>query len=669
MSGKSAYVPPHKLRRQLEEAKQRASSDDARVQALAFAAACKRINGIINRVNAENVAEVLAAMLAEVNVVRMRGHICRSLMTSQAHSPTFTPVYACLVAVVNTKFPEVGELIVKRLVLAFRRAYASHDKARCVSSLKFLAHLVNQSVVHELLALEAITLLLHTPSPDAVELAVSFIKEVGAFLHASSPRALMSIMDRARAIMQEEESLPRRSQYAIEGLFAVRRDNFKAHPAVPEQLDLVESEDQIVHDVSLEEEGLDAEEALDKFQFDENYDETERQYKALIKEILDIDDDDEGGGGGGGGGGEERQPNVGFGEDEDGPTVVDASDLPASAHDANNAAAAVAPASTTVPPIQDQTGTDLVALRRTIYLAIMSSIDFEEAGHKLMKLRIESPEDQRELCVMIIECCSQERSYLRYFGLLAQRFCELRKSYQMLFADCFAKQYSLIHRLETNKLRNVAKLFAHLFASDALPWPCLKAIRMTEDDTTSSSRIFCKILFQELSELLGLKLLSQKLNAPDMEDAMSGIFPKDSMRNARFSINFFTSIGLGGVTDAMREWLKHAPAQFAAAAAEKAAKEAEERAAEEERERERRAAGGDAAGPQSSGSYSYSYSGSYSYSYSGSGSYSYSYSGSDDEDDARSDERGVDRSTRKRDAPAEDAGGDGGGTSSKKARR
>ncbi len=62
--------------------------------------------------------------------------------------------------------------------------------------------------------------------------------------------------------------------------------------------------------------------------------------------------------------------------------------------------------------------------------------------------------------------------------------------------DCFQKQYSVIHRLETNKLRNVSCLFAHLLATDALPWSALTAIRLTEEDTTSSSRIFIKYLFQ-----------------------------------------------------------------------------------------------------------------------------------------------------------------------------
>ena len=41
---------------------------------------------------------------------------------------------------------------------------------------------------------------------------------------------------------------------------------------------------------------------------------------------------------------------------------------------------------------------------------------------------------------------------------------------QEYFEQVFAQQYASIHRLETNKLRNVAKLFAHLLYADAVPW-------------------------------------------------------------------------------------------------------------------------------------------------------------------------------------------------------
>lgn len=84
----------------------------------------------------------------------------------------------------------------------------------------------------------------------------------------------------------------------------------------------------------------------------------------------------------------------------------------------------------------------------------------------------------------------------RYYGLLAQRFCMIKREYQACFEDCFRRQYALIHRLETNKLRNVARFFGHLLATDAISWEVIDSIRLTEDDTTSSSRIFIKVLFQ-----------------------------------------------------------------------------------------------------------------------------------------------------------------------------
>ena len=38
-------------------------------------------------------------------------------MKSQIASPTFTPIFAALVSVINTKFPETGELLLHRLIL------------------------------------------------------------------------------------------------------------------------------------------------------------------------------------------------------------------------------------------------------------------------------------------------------------------------------------------------------------------------------------------------------------------------------------------------------------------------------------------------------------------------------------------------------------------------
>lgn len=67
------------------------------------------------------------------------------------------------------------------------------------------------------------------------------------------------------------------------------------------------------------------------------------------------------------------------------------------------------------------------------------------------------------------------------------------------------------------------------------------------------------LLVQELSEHLGIRLLNERLTDPAMQDSYESIFPRDNPKNTRFAINFFTSIGLGGITENLREYLKHMP--------------------------------------------------------------------------------------------------------------
>lgn len=524
--GKSGgvYIPPFKLARMMKEVQDKSSIE---YQRLTWDALRKSINGLVNKVNATNIKNIIPELFSE-NLIRGRGLFCRSCMKSQMASPGFTDVFAALVAVVNTKFPEVGELLLRRIVLQLKRAYKRNDKPQLLAAVKFIAHLVNQQVAHEIVALELLTVLLESPTDDSVEVAVGFVTECGSILQDLSPKGLHGIFERFRGILHEGE-IDKRVQFMIEGLFAIRKAKFQGYPAVRPELDLVEQEDQLTHEISLQEE-IDPEITLDLFKPDPNYLENEKRYEELKKNILGEESDDE--------------------EGSDGDDDDDDDDDDESEEEEEEEEEAM--------KIQDETETNLVNLRRTIYLTIMSSVDFEEAGHKLLKIKLE-PGQEMELCIMLLECCSQERTYLRYYGLLGQRFCMINKVHQENFEKCFVQQYSMIHRLETNKLRNVAKFFAHLLGTDALPWHVLAYIRLTEEDTTSSSRIFIKILFQELSEHLGLRLLNERLNDPSMQDSFESVFPKDNPKNTRFAINFFTSIGLGGITENLREYLKNMP--------------------------------------------------------------------------------------------------------------
>jgi pre-mRNA-splicing factor CWC22 len=524
------YIPPFKLAQMRQEEK---NPNSETFQRQSWEALRKSINGLINKVNVSNIGNLIPELFQE-NLVRGRGLLARSIMKAQLASPGFTHIYAALLAVLNTKLPECGELVVKRVVYRFRRAFKRGDKVVAIALVRFIAHLVNQQVVHELLALEVLTLLLANPTDDSVEVAVNFTKECGQILAELCPEGLRAIFERFRGILHEGE-IDKRVQYTIEGLFAIRKGGFADYPAVHEQLDLVESGDQITHEITLEEE-VNRDEQLDVFRFDAEFEKNEEMWSAIKKEILGESDSDSDGSGDGSGS-----------ESDDDQDEEEAAAPPVNHH----------------APIQDMTEQDLVNLRRTIYLTIMSSISHEECAHKLLKLNIRSGQE-KEICNMLIECCSQERTYLRYFGLLAQRFCMIKREYQDAFDECFAEQYALIHRLETNKLRNVAKFFAHLLFTDALPWTVFEFIRLNEEDTTSSSRIFIKILCQELSEHMGMKKLKERFLDPIMEQTFSGVFPKDNPRNTRFAINFFTSIGLGGLTTELREFLKNAPTMIMA---------------------------------------------------------------------------------------------------------
>ena len=163
---------------------------------------------------------------------------------------------------------------------------------------------------------------------------------------------------------------------------------------------------------------------------------------------------------------------------------------------------------------------------------------------------------QIELCKMIIECCSQERSFSTFYGLIGERFCKLNRVWNECFEHAFTDYYMTIHRYETNRLRNIARFFGHLLCSDSISWAVMECIKLTEDDTTSSSRIFIKIMLNEMTEAMGLKMVAERFKDDEVKRACSGMFPLDNPKNTRFAINYFTSIGLGAVTEEMREHLK-----------------------------------------------------------------------------------------------------------------
>lgn len=87
--------------------------------------------------NISNIQNIIVELLNE-NILRGKGLLARAIIKAQMASPNFTHVYAALIAVINTKLPEIANLIIRRVVLQFQRAYSRNNKVN-----EFVATMTN----------------------------------------------------------------------------------------------------------------------------------------------------------------------------------------------------------------------------------------------------------------------------------------------------------------------------------------------------------------------------------------------------------------------------------------------------------------------------------------------------------------------------------------------
>lgn len=96
------YIPPFKLAKIYEDIKNQQDSKSQEYQKMMWEMLRKSVNGIINKVNVSNIQNVVYELFCE-NLVRGKGILVRAIIKAQMASPNFTHVYACLVAIINSK--------------------------------------------------------------------------------------------------------------------------------------------------------------------------------------------------------------------------------------------------------------------------------------------------------------------------------------------------------------------------------------------------------------------------------------------------------------------------------------------------------------------------------------------------------------------------------------
>lgn len=159
-------MPPHKLRAMQQKIMEE-DPNSVDHQRMMWELLRKSINGIVNKVNVTNIQNIVIELFNE-NILRGRGLLTKAIIKAQMASPNFTHVYAALISVINTKLPEIGALLVNRVMLMFNRSFRRNNKIVCMATTKMIAHLVNQRVLGEFAALQLLMILLMHATEDSV---------------------------------------------------------------------------------------------------------------------------------------------------------------------------------------------------------------------------------------------------------------------------------------------------------------------------------------------------------------------------------------------------------------------------------------------------------------------------------------------------------------------
>jgi len=481
-------------------------------------------------VNISNLRHIIIDLFEE-NIIRGKGLLCLSLMKGQLALPQITSVYTALISVINVKIPEIGDLLCRRVISQFQKAFRQRNKILMISLTIFIAHLVNYEVLSTLIALELLYILIHKPTNDSIEVAKEFMINVGAKLYSEDSRMFQMIETKFREILQKG-NIDMRVQYSLEALFRQFKSRFKENPPIIKELNIIPEEDIICHNDLNIREKHDQEKNLNIFHYDPNWDKHENEYSLIRNEIL--------------------------GSPEEKATINDSSrdDLESKQIETEESSKSNENITKNEQKeeinILDLTNANTLNKRRQIYLITRASISFEEMAHKILKIL---PNEEEACAHMIVETCAHEKAYNKTFGLLGERLSKLNSIYQNIFDSLFAKQYDICHRFTTNHILNISTFFSHLLYTDSIDWTVLEYINMNERETNASKRIFVKQMFQELSSWMG-KELKERLESSLYGNSFNGLFPIKNPKDCRFSINFFTHIGLGGLTVRMRQELR-----------------------------------------------------------------------------------------------------------------
>lgn len=457
------------------------------------------LNSSVEDLNESNFDETLNNIYG-INLILAREIVVKLIIDNQIKNER-TSLNAALSAALNQIVPDIGGLLTKELTAIFIDAYNRQDDYKSFAVISLLAQLFNYEVVHEIVILQIVHLLSETLDEASVQIIVHLLWQCGKHLSEVSSTAHNMIFEKLREVLQEGQLSPATNR-SLEDLFDLRRSDYKACPFVS-LLEEVDTEI-ITHTVLLDRETSSPNPALGHFVYHDNFMELERTYQALKDRFMEC--------------------------------KSQKSELP-------------------LPTIaKDLSGKSDVEFKKQFYLILKSSLSSDEAAHKILRLRIPDA-DKHKVVNVIVKSSIQEPTYSKFYGLLAERLCSSHKAWKPAFEQNFKDSYENTEELEPSQLRTLGRFWGHVLASDYVGLEVFAIVHMSEDRTTASGRIFLKFVLQEMVATLGVEELKERFSDDYIQPHLVDLFPKDDPENIRYSINYFTAIGLGVLTEGMRKQL------------------------------------------------------------------------------------------------------------------
>ena len=132
------------------------------------------------------------------------------------------------------------------------------------------------------------------------------------------------------------------------------------------------------------------------------------------------------------------------------------------------------------------------SIRRSIFIAIMSASDYQDAHLRLLKLRLKRSQEQ-EIPKVLLRCAGAETAYNPYYTLIAKKLCtdkRMKMAFQFSLWDFFKKmgekgdmdesdeEDDETQVVELNEVVNLAKMYAGLVTDGALSLTMLKTLNL-----------------------------------------------------------------------------------------------------------------------------------------------------------------------------------------------